>query len=267
MSVQSEITRIKSARDNSFTQVAAKGVTVPNGADIEDLPGLIQAIQQGGGGIELPETITAGDTPIMFIQDAPSVTSTSFTATGLKLTVPRAGTYRFTSRAVRYNTSGTTNQGAFYKNGTAVSGTTVSFASGKNTAEMQADIQCAAGDTVEVYLKARSSSYPTAAYYLVACIDWDNGFGGGSGGGNTFTFNIGSTTYVAETGMTWGQWVESSYNTDGEFEYRERTQSMVDDSGIYKANSPDRDYYITLNSSRVKATAVIIEGQTYTLYG
>lgn len=35
------------------------------------------------------------------------------------------------------------------------------------------------------------------------------------GGHNLFAFAIDDTTYFAESGMTWGEWIESSYNTDG----------------------------------------------------
>ena len=44
MSIQSEINRIIDARDSSFTAVASKGVTVPSGSTINDLPGLISLI-------------------------------------------------------------------------------------------------------------------------------------------------------------------------------------------------------------------------------
>ena len=50
MSIQSEINRITDARDDSFDAVAAKGVTVPTGSTIDDLPALIGQIQTGGGG-------------------------------------------------------------------------------------------------------------------------------------------------------------------------------------------------------------------------
>ena len=50
MSIQSEINRITDARDDSFDAVAAKGVTVPTGSTIDDLPTLIGQIQTGGGG-------------------------------------------------------------------------------------------------------------------------------------------------------------------------------------------------------------------------
>lgn len=50
MSIQSEITRITNKRNDSFTAVANKGVTVPSGSTIDDLPGLIALIQTGSGG-------------------------------------------------------------------------------------------------------------------------------------------------------------------------------------------------------------------------
>jgi hypothetical protein len=49
MSIQSEITRITNRRDQSFQQVAAKGVTVPAGSTIDDLPDLIAQISTGSG--------------------------------------------------------------------------------------------------------------------------------------------------------------------------------------------------------------------------
>lgn len=45
MSIQSEITRITNKRNQSFTKVASKGVTVPSGSTIDDLPGLIDLIE------------------------------------------------------------------------------------------------------------------------------------------------------------------------------------------------------------------------------
>lgn len=44
MSIQSEITRISGKRDDSFDAVESKGVTVPSGSTIDDLPGLIAQI-------------------------------------------------------------------------------------------------------------------------------------------------------------------------------------------------------------------------------
>ena len=50
MSIQSEINRILNFRDLSFEAVRNKGVAVPTGAVIDDLPDYIDQIQQGGGG-------------------------------------------------------------------------------------------------------------------------------------------------------------------------------------------------------------------------
>ena len=56
MSIQSEITRITNKRDASFVAVANKGVTVPAGSTIDDLPDLIDAIPSGGGSIVIQDT-------------------------------------------------------------------------------------------------------------------------------------------------------------------------------------------------------------------
>lgn len=52
MSIQSEIARIDSNIANSLLKVAAKGVTVPDNASSNDLPGLIEQIPTGA---QLPE--------------------------------------------------------------------------------------------------------------------------------------------------------------------------------------------------------------------
>ena len=38
-------------------------------------------------------------------------------------------------------------------------------------------------------------------------------------GNKLITFTIDGTTYQAIDGMTWGEWLVSSYNTDGFFQY------------------------------------------------
>lgn len=49
MSIQSQIDRILEFRDDSFTAVGEKGVTVPTNATIDDLPDLIRSIPVGAG--------------------------------------------------------------------------------------------------------------------------------------------------------------------------------------------------------------------------
>lgn len=66
MSIQSEITRLRSNISAALEAIAAKGVTVPEGANSDDLADLIAQIETGGGTtrkIIIPEqTITASST-------------------------------------------------------------------------------------------------------------------------------------------------------------------------------------------------------------
>lgn len=61
MSVQSEITRIESAKTAIATAIEGKGVTVPTGTKLDGLAALVEAIQGGGGNIETI-TFTPADT-------------------------------------------------------------------------------------------------------------------------------------------------------------------------------------------------------------
>jgi hypothetical protein len=76
MSIQSEINRIISARDSSFTAVAAKGVTVPSGSTIDDLPGLIALIATGGGVTVTETQDTAGGTIVTIVSDVTYISAT-----------------------------------------------------------------------------------------------------------------------------------------------------------------------------------------------
>lgn len=61
MSIQSEITRITNKRDASLAAVAAKGVTVPSGSTIDDLPGLIAQIEATGVSVVTTQDSHGGD--------------------------------------------------------------------------------------------------------------------------------------------------------------------------------------------------------------
>ena len=52
MSVQSEITRIESAKTSIATAIEGKGVTVPEGTLLDGMAALIESIEAGGGGEE-----------------------------------------------------------------------------------------------------------------------------------------------------------------------------------------------------------------------
>lgn len=128
----------------------------------------------GGGGITVPDTITAGDTPVLVSTTmAHTCTATTATATGISITVPRAGTYRFKFSCARTNTSGTWTA-QLRKNGTAVSGATATWSQYQGS--YNGTVQCNANDKIEIYAQSRGTSYRLITGQLVACIDWDTGF-------------------------------------------------------------------------------------------
>lgn len=129
---------------------------------------------ESSGGLEVPSTITAGDTPVLVSSTmAHTCTSTSMTATGISITVPKAGTYRFKFSCGRTNTSGTWTA-QLYKNGSAISNATATWSSYQGT--YSGDISCAANDKIEIYVKSRGTSYRLITGHLTACINWENGF-------------------------------------------------------------------------------------------
>lgn len=140
------------------------GNSAPSSAANNDL--WLDTSDEGG----LPSVITAGDTPVL----ASSVMSytrnaTSMEASGIKITVPRAGTYRFKFSCARTATSGTfTTQ--LYKNGSAVSGATATWTNRQGSCS--ANISCNANDTIEIYCRSGSTSNYTILGQLIACIDW-----------------------------------------------------------------------------------------------
>ena len=135
-------------------------------------------MESGSGGI--PSVITAGDTPVLMnslgiLADR----SESVLSTGISLTVSKAGTYRF--KTYVYNEySSEVSWGKyysaikFYRNG--VSTDTYQTIAGKYAGVKYADIECQAGDTIEIYASSADTSYKTAVLSLSACISWDNGF-------------------------------------------------------------------------------------------
>lgn len=62
------------------------------------------------------------------------------------------------------------------------------------------------------------------------------------------------TTYYAEDGMTWGDWVESSYNTDGYLWW----------SGYIKSNDKTAIVYDRTIGSSVKNDDLIVADRHYT---
>lgn len=76
--------------------------------------------------------------------------------------------------------------------------------------------------TLENIKNAKVTGLHTDTLTFTVNVSGGTSGGGSESGGGTATptlisFNIDSTSYQAEEGMTWGDWVDSEYNTDGFF--------------------------------------------------
>lgn len=80
MSVQSEITRISSAKTAIASAIAGKGVTVPNGTPLDGMAALIESIEASGGGSSSGYQVATG-----------SVTATAKKGSGVKISVSGFG--------------------------------------------------------------------------------------------------------------------------------------------------------------------------------
>lgn len=138
-----------------------------------EMPAAITGIQTGSGGLTLPDVIAAGDTPVMMVKGGKSITSTDQTDAGLTMTMPKAGTYRF---LVCASVAGAAVTAHLLKNGEDAGYVTIG-ASPTDPACM--DLECNEGDAITV-TAAKGSGYFAylSVFALIACIDWDNGFGG-----------------------------------------------------------------------------------------
>jgi hypothetical protein len=128
-----------------------------------------------GGGDGLPDVIVAGDTPILGSWVGSQVTATEATDTGLSVTIPQDGTYRFYIPATKGTAYGTTTNPTvqIYKNGVAA-GDAIEITTTTPTKPYSIDLECSAGDVIKVYATAVKSSYSTTAVTvqaLIACID------------------------------------------------------------------------------------------------
>ena len=87
--------------EESCVQDIADAIRNKNGTvntyTIRNMAGAINNIQSGSsGGTGLPDAIIAGDTPIITSNViAKTISNSKITATGIKIVVPKTGTYRF----------------------------------------------------------------------------------------------------------------------------------------------------------------------------
>lgn len=170
MSVSSEIARLTSAKAAIKTAIEGKGVTVPSSTKLDGYADLIDDIQTGGGGATL--TPTAGDYPVVSDGNLGGGGS-QLTSTGVSVTIPVSGTYRFKWCAFRRNNSTSYSWGSrLYRtrNGsTTAIGTENTSWTSTYIQENSQDIACEAGDVITVYVRGRSSSYSWGGY-LMACV-------------------------------------------------------------------------------------------------
>lgn len=133
---------------------------------------LIDGYGQGGSsGGGLPDTIIAGDTPIIVSNVmVETIANSNVTATGIEIVVPKTGTYRFKFACGRTNITGDwTTQ--LYKNGSAISNAVVTWSNYQGYCI--ADVSCDSGDEIEIYAQSRGANYRNIIGQLVACIDWN----------------------------------------------------------------------------------------------
>lgn len=162
--------------EESCVQDIADAIRSKNGTQdtytIADMAIAISNIKTGssdGGG--LLDVIVSGDTPILASDImVKTIADTAITATGIKITVPKTGTYRFKFACGRTNITGDwTTQ--LYKNGVAISNAVAIWSSYEGYCI--ADVSCESGDEIEIYAMSRGTNYRNIIGQLIACIDWD----------------------------------------------------------------------------------------------
>lgn len=150
---------------------------IKSGISIFGVTGTYTGSSSGSSsGSGLPNTIIAGDTPVIANWTGMNITSTTMTDTKISITIKRAGTYRFKIPAVAKSSfSSGSPTVSLYKNGDSANSTTIT----SSTVEcVSFDLECAVGDVISVYAKAVGSNYSSTTvtvFGLIACIDWANG--------------------------------------------------------------------------------------------
>ena len=162
--------------EESCVQDIADAIRNKNGTantyTIRNMAVAINNIQSGSsGGTGFPDTIIAGDTPIIASNVmVKTIASSKITATGIKIVVPKTGTYRLKFTCGRTNTTDDyTTQ--LYKNGVEISGAVATWSNYEGYCI--ADVSCDSEDEIEIYAQSRGANYRNIIGQLVACIDWN----------------------------------------------------------------------------------------------
>ena len=149
--------------------ITANGEYLPTGDGFSKVTVNVPSTSAG-----LPDTITAGDTPVLADWTGSTVSATTETAAGLGVTVPKTGTWRFkviASKSSSYGT-GTSNPEIYiYRNNSKTKTQALDSTVGN---VIDFDVACTAGDSIKVYAKAVKSTYSTTsvtATALIACVN------------------------------------------------------------------------------------------------
>lgn len=170
MSIANAIANAQSKVADAYTACNSKGATMP-AAGSQNLSNLATTISSITSGTVL--TPTAGDYPVVGDGSLGSGGS-NLTSTGVSVTIPVTGTYRFKWCAFRRNNSTQyTWSSRLYRtrNGsTTAIGTENSTWTSTYRQTNSQDIACNAGDVITVYVRGRSSSYSWGGM-LTACVE------------------------------------------------------------------------------------------------
>lgn len=109
------------------------------------------------------------------------------------------------------------------------------------------------------FVKSKDAAWDTTPGALGTSgvpVGWTVVNDGEESGGDLINFTIGGTSYQAEEGMTWSEWTNSSYNTDGY--YHDKDDDSIRDL---------RYNFVGTNEYYVLPQDVIIEGYEYLIVG
>lgn len=132
---------------------------------------VITGVMTAGGG-DLPDPITAGDTPV-FADITYQSTSSSAETAAQTFTCRKAGAYRL--KAI-FNATYSSCTAGIYVNGAAAAAASWEGSGSHLYDTIITDQALAAGDVVEVRIKGGGlSSRVTSSHGLIVCINWETG--------------------------------------------------------------------------------------------